>query len=163
METMKRRTDWVLGPVAAPRRRSGRRVAMIFIGEWEAARMRLTGAAGRSELRQALAQLRDTYNFYNRTHRPLDRLGAALDDALEDLGGPLPAPLVDGVALLVRTEREDAVVQVVAVFYGDGDPRNTTVAEEDAPEAKAIVRGPAEAKSAPLLQAARDTSGPVLP
>jgi len=153
-------------PVVSDRKPVGRRCGrwvFQYIDEWEAARMRLLGATGRAEMRRLLSTLRDTYNRHNRPDDiELEGLGRALDEALDRVRAPLAKPLIAGVAVLVRTAREDAEIQIVAAYYGEGDPRNTTVPDEAVPESKPVVRGPWADHSAPLAMAARDTSGPVL-
>lgn len=148
-------------PVVSDRKPAGRRCGrwiFSYVDEWTAARMRLTGAAGRADMRRVLGEIRDTYNRHNR--EATGSYGAALNEAVDYVRGTQRKPLIAGVAVLVRSEREDAEIQIVAAYYGEGDPRNTQVPDEEDRDSKAVVRGPWAERSAPLPMAARDLSGP---
>lgn len=127
----------LMDPRPSPRRKRKPWVFM-FVDHWTSARMRLFG--GQALLRMALTELAETYRFHN----PPD----------------CEESLIAGVAMIERSLDDADEPRILAAYYGPGDPRNTTIAEEDAPESRAVVRGPWGADSSPLPMAARERNNP---
>ncbi len=118
-----------------PRRKLAKPWVFLFVDAFESAQLRF-GAPDR--MRRAVTELAEQY----RLHNP-----------------PGQTPLIGGVALMERSAEEEGEPRTLAVYYGPDDPRNTVV-KENAPESRAVVRGPWGADSPPLPMAARERSNP---